>query len=180
MSHPCVRRPSKDEFGLSAMIEKPEELMQEFVDAALKADLIVSPILVEHETQRAPHHPHSLPPGKCAVYVFSISTSYGEGCRAGVHRVLKVGKAGPNSNARFQSQHYNPGSAPSTLGATLVNSTIFWPYLGISHLAKEKVGAWIRENTDRDNFYLDSSEQELLGTLEKFLRGMLGPVFEGG
>ncbi len=161
------------------MIEKPEDLTQRFIDAAIRAGHIESSMLIEHEAQRAPHNSHSLPSGKCAVYVFSLSSSYGKGCRAGVDRVLKVGKAGPNSNARFQSQHYNPRSAPSTLGATLVKSRILWPYLGISHLTEERVGAWIRENTDRDNFYLDSSEQNMLGHLEKFLRGMLGPVFEG-
>jgi len=35
---------------------------------------------------------------------------------------LKVGKVGPNSNARYTSQHYLVGSAPSTLAASLVAS----------------------------------------------------------
>jgi hypothetical protein len=42
------------------------------------------------------------------------------------------------------------------------------------------VGDWIRENTDRDNFYLLDGDQPLLGELERYLRGRLGPVFEGG
>ena len=114
------------------------------------------------------------------IYVVSLSRGYGERCPAGVGRVLKVGRAGPNSNARFQSHHYEMGRAPSTLAATLVTSTILWHYLGIMRLRSEQVRDWIRANTDRDNFYFDSKDNSILAQFEKYTRGRLGPVFEGG
>jgi hypothetical protein len=130
--------------------------------------------------QTAPHRPHKLPEDKCAVYVFSLAQAYGKRCPAGPGRVLKVGKAGPKSNARFQSQHYDPGRAPSTLAAMLVNSKILWPYLGITELTSRQVQDWIRHNTDRDNFYVDSNDAIVLAELERYIKGRLGPIFEGG
>ena len=50
---------------------------------------------LEHEPQSAPHDPHRLPAGKCAVYVFSMSDKAGKICGAGPHRALKVGRVGP-------------------------------------------------------------------------------------
>jgi len=44
-----------------------------------------------------------------AVYVFSKGPD-----------VLKVGKVGAKSQARYTSQHYNPGSAMSTLAASIL------------------------------------------------------------
>ena len=160
------------------MIQNPETLISEFRNAVKDLGLACGGI--QHEAQSAPHRPHKLPKGKCALYVFSLSRTYGERCPAGAGRVLKVGKAGPNSNARFQSHHYEPGRAPSTLAATLVTSTVLWHYLGITELKSEQVGDWIRGNTDRDNFYFDSKDNDILGQFEKYTRGKLGPVFEGG
>lgn len=51
-----------------------------------------------------PHTPKSLQPGMMGVYTFLYDD-----------RFLKIGKAGPSSNARFLSQHYNPGSEMSKL-----------------------------------------------------------------
>jgi hypothetical protein len=116
----------------------------------------------------------------CAVYVFSLSKNYGDRVPAGRNRILKVGKAGCNSNARFQSQHYNPSSAPSNLAHSLLEAKIFWLYLGITEISESKARSWIEENTDRDNFYLSASDASHLSRLEVYLRGRLGPVFEGG
>ena len=160
------------------MINDPKLIIQEFCRSARSIGLVCGNI--EHEVQQAPHEPHPLPKGKCAVYVFSLSEAYGKYCPAGSGRVLKVGKAGPNSNARFQSQHYKPGRAPSTFAATLVTSRILWPYLGITQVTSEEVEDWIKYNTDRDNFYFDSSDAPLLSELEKYIKGRLGPAFEGG
>jgi thioesterase domain-containing protein len=157
------------------MIQNPQALINDFRQAASRPGL-----QVEHEYQPAPHKPHKLPNGKCAVYIFSISASYGRGCPAGAHRVVKVGKAGPNSNARFQSHHYDPHRARSTLAATLLKSRTLWPYLGIVELKDTEVEHWIKKNTDRDNFYLDATHKDLLDELEKYLRGKSGSVFEGG
>lgn len=160
------------------MIQNPETFISGFRNAM--KDLGLGCGGIQHEVQPAPHRPHGLPAGKCALYVFSLSQAYGKGWRVGAGRVLKVGKAGPNSSARFQSHHYEPGRAPSTLAATLVASTVLWHYLGVTELRREQVGDWIRGNTDRDNFYFDSKDNDALAQFEKYARGILGPVFEGG
>jgi hypothetical protein len=91
-----------------------------------------------------------------------------------------VGRVGPNSNARFQSQHYNPGSAMSSLARSLLEGEGLWSYLGIERLNDTDMGAWIRRNTDRDHFYLPASVTNLLPRVEKLVRGRLGgAVFEG-
>ncbi len=137
-------------------------------------------IEIAHEAQPGPHAPHSLPKGTCAVYVFSLSPSCGGLCDAGPNRALKVGKAGPKSNARFQSQHYHPNSARSNLAKGLLESRGRWHYLGINNLVRETIGQWICQHLDRDNFYLDATKVDLLNHLEKYLKARLGPVFEGG
>lgn len=160
------------------MVQNPEMIIDEFRNAVKHMGLTCGDI--QHEAQIAPHRPQKLPEGKCAVYVFSLSRAYRKRCPAGAGRVLKVGKAGPKSNARFQFQHYNPRSAPSTLAAMLINSKILWPYLGITEITSSQVQDWIRDNTDRDNFYLDSKDNGVLRELERYIKGRLGPVFEGG
>ena len=157
------------------MLLNVESLKEEFLQAAQLARLECPEI--EHERQLAPHKAHKLFQGKCAVYVFSLSASYGQNCMANPHRVLKVGKVGPNSNARFQSQHYS-GSAQSTLRGSLLRTPVLWPYLGISSLVADQTKSWIEENTDRDNFYLPGEELNVLAELERYLKGRLGPVFE--
>ena len=59
---------------------------------------------VDIDVAPAPHRPRSLPVGKMAVYCFFFRG-----------RALKIGIAGPNSGARYLSQHYHPRSAGSTL-----------------------------------------------------------------
>ena len=158
------------------MIENAQGLITDFV-LALGVPLAVP---ISHEAQAAPHRGHKLPEEKCAVYVFSLSKVYGNRVPAGQSRILKVGKAGCNSNARFQSQHYNPLSAPSNLAHSLLEAKIFWLYLGITEISEASVRHWIEENTDRDNFYLSARDTSNLSRLEVYLRGRLGPVFEGG
>src|SRR4051794_39793055 len=55
--------------------------------------------LLRHQAWPAPHTPPPLLPGAGAVYVFSLSATYGSTCSAGPHCVLKVGIAGPASNS---------------------------------------------------------------------------------
>ncbi|WP_091730469.1 hypothetical protein [Proteiniborus ethanoligenes] len=55
------------------------------------------------------HQPKNLPPRMVGIYTF-----YHEG------KFMKMGKAGPNSNSRFLSQHYSPKSAQSTLAASIL------------------------------------------------------------
>ena len=143
------------------------ELAKDFITVANLADIPLSVEDVSVESLFAPHSPPTLlPAGKMAVYVF---------CHQG--RALKVGKAGPNSNARYTSQHYSPGSAPSTLAASVLKRGT---EVGIQGIADSVVGDWIKANTDRYNFLLDSSYPiRLLTLLESFLQCKLDPVFEG-
>jgi hypothetical protein len=161
------------------MIKNASNVISGFKSALAQADLGQLRSTIEHEAQPAPHRPHSLPIGKCAVYVFSLSQSWGSECPAGPDRVIKVGKAGLLSNARFQSQHYNPNSAGSTVAGGLTRNRILWPYLGITDLVPEDVGEWIRQHVDRDNFYMDAADESLLRLFEIYLSGTLGSVLEG-
>ena len=140
--------------------------VQDFLKVARFAGVSLekSELVVEHLP--APHSPPGLPLGKMAVYVFS----FGE-------ITLKVGKAGPNSNARYRSQHYSPASAASTLAASLLKGA---EEIGVIGLDQDNVGAWIRANTSRTNFLLDAGlGVPVLTLLESFLQCRLKPVFEG-
>lgn len=142
-------------------------LVQDFLSAAALAGIRLGASDLAVERTVAPHSPPKrLPAGKMAVYVFS----YGDA-------VLKVGKAGPNSAARFASQHYNPSSAPSTLAASILKAG---QSLGITGLSPESVGSWIKSNTDRTNFLLSvECGVPVLTLLEAFLQCRLKPRFEG-
>ena len=115
----------------------------------------------------APHNPPArLPDGSMAVYAF-----FYHGC------ALKIGKAGPNSGARYTTQHYNLKAAQSTLAKTLLRRGT---EIGVKGLTELSVGDWIKANTDRYNFLLDSSYPiRLLTLLEAFLQCKFNPVFEG-
>lgn len=71
----------------------------------------IEPARAELRVQRLgrPHVPCALAPGWQGVYAFEYDEAW-----------LKVGKAGPKSGARWISQHYNPGSAMSTLAFSFV------------------------------------------------------------
>jgi hypothetical protein len=75
-----------------------------------------------------------------AVYVFTLGGD-----------VLKVGKVGPKSQARYTSQHYNPGSAQSTLAASMIADA---ERIGLGKADRAKIGNWIRTNVDRVNILL--------------------------
>lgn len=144
-----------------------QALIQDFLRVAALAEARLDESEIEVETLKAPHRPPSrLPTGKMAVYVFS----YGD-------TVLKVGKAGPNSGARYTSQHYNAASAPSTLAASLLKDG---DEIGASGLTVESAGDWIKKNTNRINFLLKTEcGVPVLTLLEAFLQCRLKPRFEG-
>ncbi|MEE9389072.1 MAG: hypothetical protein V3U96_10725 [Paracoccaceae bacterium] len=133
---------------------------------------------VEHSHWPAPHNPIAKPKDAAAVYVFALSKQAGKNCNAGSGRILKVGKAGQNSNARYQSQHYG-FSAPSTVSKAIFFNPVLWPYLGILELEKEMVGDWLRKNTERYNFFLTGRDIALTSFLETYLKAVLSPVLEG-
>lgn len=87
------------------------------------------------------HIPLQLPANKAAVYIFKWNDTY-----------LKVGKVNANSNARYQSQHYNPNSSNSNLSKSLLGDAEFQALLGDAN-----VGNWIKENTIRFNILIPTN-----------------------
>lgn len=144
----------------------PEEILDDFVVVARLAHVAIEKRAIRIEILRMPHRPPSrLPDGKTAVYVFSEQ-----------ERVLKVGKVGTKSQARYTSQHYT-GSAASTLSGSLLSDGSMVRRWG---LGKHNVSAWIKESTDRVNFLVDAQDGPLvLALLETFVQCRLKPVYEG-
>ncbi len=98
------------------------------------------PAAVEVEVLEAPHRPGALPPGRQAVVAFYWPE------RA---RYLYVSYAGPNSNARYQSQHYTPRGSPSNLAKRILAHR---EQLGLGQLDELSVGPWMRRKLSRVNF----------------------------
>lgn len=112
-----------------------------------------------------PHKPESLPAGKMGVYLFLYDDVF-----------LKIGKAGPKSNARFYSQHYNPKSAKSTLAASILSDSTN-SYEGVG---EENVGDWIKENCTRIDIIVDSYLGIFaLELIEAALHYKYEPIYEG-
>jgi len=154
------------------MIRNPDMLLADFIEVATLSGFSIRKKDITHESLSAPHGPAHLPKGRQAVYVFSLPTP--------PYVVLKVGKAGPRSNARYQSQHYNPRSATSTLARSLADRQDTWEQLGIQNINETSVGSWIKRHVDRDNLLISSNREKLLLSLmEIFLQCRLQPIFEG-
>jgi hypothetical protein len=155
-------------------MEKIQDVKAE-VDAAIKdflrvltfakAELSIKDIKVEVCSR--PHRPPSqLPANHIAVYAFFLDG-----------RVIKVGKAGEKTRARYTSQHYSPESCRSNLA----KSILAYPKLcGASQIGKENIASWIKNRTDRVNILLPSSSHpSVLSLLEAFLHVRWLPVYEG-
>ncbi|HUC63135.1 MAG TPA: hypothetical protein VMF53_14395 [Alphaproteobacteria bacterium] len=114
-----------------------------------------------------PHRqPTSQPEGRPGIYAFF----YQKHC-------LKCGQVGPNSAARYTSQHYNPKSSKSNLAATLL---IRGTEIGLSAISDENIGDWIKTNTARANVLLpNSTSKRVLNFAEAFFHLAWKPVFEG-
>jgi hypothetical protein len=115
----------------------------------------------------APHEaPKCLPAGKVAIYGF-----WGNGVW------LKIGKAGPKSNARYTSQHYNTGSAQSTLARSLAECPTMRSVAGFD---AARPGDWIKGSTYRVNILLpERYNGPVLALLEAYLHVRLKPRYEG-
>jgi len=155
------------------MLLDVENLISDFIEVASISGFYVNRDDILYQALPAPHNPVNLPKNKQAVYVFSMPASN--------NKILKVGKVGPKSNARFLSQHYNPKSSNSNLSASLLKHPEMWMQLGISGgINLSSVGDWLKQNTDRENFYLDIRHGKyLLSLLEIFLQSRFNPIFEG-
>lgn len=161
-----VRFKRRHAWGLP-MNWSPEAVIEDFRPAAKLAGIDLGPDDIVIEILPAPHRPPTrLPPGQMAVYVFCKGDS-----------VLKVGKAGPRSEARYTSQHYNPGSAGSTLARSLLTDR---EAPGSGAFDESNVKQWIKAHTDRVNFLLDAEcGIAVLTLLEAFLQCRLKPRYEG-
>lgn len=144
-----------------------EAAIVDFREVAHLAGIALPDGAIAIEKLAAPHVPPTrLPGGKMAVYVFSKGED-----------ILKVGKVGAKSQARYTSQHYNPGSAMSTLAASILADR---DRLGLAHIDEAAVGPWIKENIDRVNFLMDERVGvPVLSLLESFLHCRLKPRYEG-
>jgi len=161
------------------MLENVDKILDGFYTALVSAGISDESIRILHRVTLPPHGDCILPKGQCAVYVFSLTNNQGINCSAGANRVIKVGKVGPNSNPRFQYQHYKPKSAQSTVAGKLLTCPILWDYLGIVELNESNIEGWLKANTDRDHFFIDGGQLAIRDELEVYLKGLLGPVFEG-
>ncbi len=112
-----------------------------------------------------PHRPRILPPNSMGIYTFWYNG-----------KALKIGKAGPKSNARFLSQHYSPTSARSTLAASILADEEMWAS-GISAL---NVGDWIKRNCRRVDIILNAELGFFtLEFIEAALHYKYEPKYEG-
>lgn len=112
-----------------------------------------------------PHQPKGLPSGTMGVYTFNYNGLF-----------LKIGKAGPSSNARFLSQHYNPNSAMSNLAKSILNDTDM-QNLRINEL---NVGDWIKRNCRRIDIIIDAEAGIFtLELIEAILHYKYSPIYEG-
>jgi len=149
------------------MMWNPNDVLNDFVTVARLAGVMLESGDVRVEAMPAPHVPPTrLPPGTMAVYVFALGED-----------VLKVGKVGPKSQARYTSQHYNPGSANSTLAGSVIGDA---DRLGLGEGDRAEIGNWIKANVDRVNFLLQAGlGVPVLTLLESFLQCRLRPRYEG-
>jgi hypothetical protein len=148
---------------MEPLAERAHSALTDFISLA-GGGLIREQVRIEVVTK--PHKPSGLPKGKMAVYCFVLGD-----------QVLKVGLAGPNSDARYRSQHYNPNSAGSNLAKSLVT---YPERIGAKSIDSDRVGEWIKQNTDRVNFLLPAAlGKPTLAMLETFLHARWAPVYEG-
>lgn len=112
-----------------------------------------------------PHMPMQLPKNKRAVYIFIYKNQF-----------LKIGKVGVNSNARFQSQHYIPNSAVSTL----VKSILSDEDMKRNKLNEYNISSWIKNNCRRIDILIDSTSSIFkMDLVEAILHYKYEPKYEG-
>ena len=145
------------------------EILDDFIEVCKysRINLTKDEIIVEILESGDKHSPKPLHKGFMAVYIFWDFEK---------NICYKVGKVGVNSNARFQSQHYNPNSSKSNLATSILNDY----ELNHSLEIQNNVGLWIKQNTTRINLYLKGENSMLtLSLLEIFIQNRLKPKYEG-
>ena len=133
---------------ISALTNKPLLLNQDFY--------------VVHQPLN--HKPLRLPDGKMAVYTFVYNDVF-----------LKIGQVFKNSNARYQSQHYNINSANSTLARSLTKDNTMTTIVNV-----DNVSQWIKTNCERFDFIIDAKYGKVaLNFIEGILHYHYNPRYEG-
>lgn len=145
------------------------DLIREFDRIILEVSSVLGKPIEKHKyriiDRGVPHQPKTLPLQMMGIYTFCYNGEF-----------LKIGKAGPNSNARFLSQHYNPRSARSTLAASILQDDRMQG-VGIN---ESNVGQWIRNNCRRVDILLDSDLGIFsLELIEASLHYKYEPAYEG-
>lgn len=136
-----------------------------FIKALAGAGVTLDSAKITIDDLGCPHTPKGLPSGKMAIYTFQKDGQY-----------LKIGKAGPNSDARFRSQHYSPYRAKSNLAKSLLDDKD----MAIHNLDENNVDEWIRKNIHRIDILLDQDVGIfVLNFLEAFLHCKFKPKYEG-
>ena len=127
-----------------------------------KTDITFNDIIVD--VLPIPHRPEKLPEGKMAVYIFAYKG-----------KVLKVGKVGPGSIPRFQSQHYT-GTAAGTLAKFLNEDKRDKEFSG---RPLDEIGDIMKKRFNRINYLLDEKWGDFtLSLFEAFLHCRLEPKYE--
>ena len=146
--------------------EIAKEITQVIPDVTKACGRSIAPNSFEVVDQKAPHEPGQLREGKMAVYIFVYND-----------RVLKIGKAGSDSNARFQSHHYAPSRAKSTLARSLLSDP---EMVANEEITESNVGDWIRQNCRRIDIFIDAKLGKfLLSLIEAALQYKYAPKYEG-
>lgn len=145
------------------------DFIREFDRIILEVSSVLGKPIEKHKyriiDRGVPHQPKTLPLQMMGIYTFCYNGEF-----------LKIGKAGPNSNARFLSQHYNPRSARSTLAASILQDDRMQG-IGIN---ESIVGQWIRNNCRRVDILLDSDLGIFsLELIEASLHYKYEPAYEG-
>lgn len=141
------------------------ELKTKMIEAIRITGLKIENVQLEIIDRGMPHKPAGLPMNKMGIYAFIYQDHF-----------LKIGKAGPNSDARFRSQHYNPLGSQSNLAKSILSD---FELASLLH-SPDSVGGWIRQNTRRIDFFIGASLGIFaLNFFESFLHLMYSPKYEG-
>lgn len=139
--------------------------IEDFIKALAFADITLDSNKVAIDDLGCPHVPKGLPTGKMAIYTFQKDGRY-----------LKIGKAGPSSDARFRSQHYSPYRAKSNLAKSLLDDKDMTQY----NLDENNIDDWIKNNIHRIDILVDQDAGIfVLNFLESFLHCKFNPKYEG-
>ena len=152
-----------------------DEISDEFGAWAKRHGLSQAPVKIE--PLGVPHRPIALPVGWQGIYCFRFGPAW-----------LKVGKAGPNSGARWVSHHYKCTRALSTLAWSLIryaHGTSEDPRTSnlkalLQRVSPYDIEEWIKRHTERVNILIrEEMGSAGLTRLEDISHRILDPVFEG-